>query len=134
MKKRIKPKWVTSVNSMLILLCLCRVETSMYTNSWEENWKFFRDKQMYVCAGGNGKFNWTFPNLQKLKENLSIIHKVVAVLFYHLLFIFFFSKRLYSGIFVTLCQCKIIVMDVLLLSVGRMIILVDSTHDIRDQQ
>lgn len=39
-----------------------------------------------------GKFILTFPNLQKQKENLSIIHKVVAALFYHLLFIFSFQR------------------------------------------
>lgn len=87
---------------------------------------------MYVCAGG--VVSLTFPNLQKQKENLSIIHRVVTALFYHLLFIFSFQRGFILAFSSQYAQCKIIVMDVLLLSIGGMIILMDSTHGIRNQQ
>lgn len=81
-----------------------------------------------------GKFNLTFSNLQKQKENLSIIHRVVTALFYHLLFIFSFQRGFILAFSSQYAQCKIIVMDVLLLSIGGTIILMDSTHGIRNQQ
>lgn len=64
------------------------------------------------------KFNLTFQNTQKLKENVSSMHKVVAVLFYNLLLIVSFQRCLILTFLWHIAQYKIIVMDMLLLSMG----------------
>lgn len=95
-------------------------------------------KQTEVCLHWwCGKFNLTFPDPQKLKANLSVIHKVVEVLIYHLLFIFSFQRGFILAFLSLYAHCKIIVTDVFLLSMGGIIILIilmNCTLDIRDQQ